>query len=115
MTNRGLAASFGLALVALAMAAGAGERAPNPALILGYADFARIGPKSPVTLEYAAGEGRLLLVGVAHSLEFNSATVGNIWRAFGEFKPTIAFYEGTPAKSKGRPRGPAFRSCWLGD
>jgi hypothetical protein len=94
MTNCGLAASFGIALLALATDAGAGERAPNPALILSYADYARIEPKSPVTLEYAAGEGRLLLVGVAHSLEFNSATVGNIWRAFGELKPTIAFYEG---------------------
>ena len=94
MASLGSAASFGLALVALAADAGASERAPNAALILTYADYANVEPMVPVTHEYSAGEGRLLLVGVAHSLDFNSATVGNIWRAFGEFKPTLAFYEG---------------------
>lgn len=84
----------GLAICGLAKPVDAGERLPNPELILTYDAYARLENKGPVALEYAAGEGRLLLVGVSHTLNFDSPTVGNIWRAFGEFKPTLAFYEG---------------------
>jgi hypothetical protein len=86
--------AVGLLILSLARAAGAGESSPNPELILTYEAYARIEDKGPVVLEFAAGEGRLLMVGVSHTLEFNSPTVGGIWRAFYEFKPTLAFYEG---------------------
>lgn len=94
MAGPGTLVCAGIALLGLATQIDAGERPPNPELILSYDAYARMGNKGPIELEYAAGEGRLLMVGVSHTLHFDSPTVGHIWRTFYEFKPTLAFYEG---------------------
>jgi len=94
MPGPGAIACVVIALLDLATPADAGEQSPNPELILSYDAYADIGDQGPVVLEYVAGEGRLLMVGVSHTLHFDSPTVGHIWRTFHEFKPTLTFFEG---------------------
>ncbi len=89
-----LIACLGIALLDATPIAAAQEHLPNPALILSYADHARLESPGPTTIEFGYGGGRLLMVGVSHTLDPDSPTVGNIWRAFAAFKPTLAYYEG---------------------
>ncbi len=94
MSGRPIAPVIVLVVLGVAPVAMAEDGPPDAGLILSYESYLRLAEKGPLALEYASGEGRLLMVGVAHTLEFNSDTVGDIWRAFDAFKPTLAFYEG---------------------
>lgn len=60
MANPVVVISAGIVLLGIA--------APKPELILTYEAYARLEDQGPVTLEYAAGEGRLLMVGISHTL-----------------------------------------------
>lgn len=90
-----VATCVGVAALCVAVAVAADSRPADPARIMTYGEYARTNLRSPYILEYGAGEGRLLLVGVQHTLDANSDTVAKIWSEWERFRPTVAYFEGT--------------------
>jgi hypothetical protein len=94
--------SLFLAVAALAQPKEIKKRAPTPAAIMTFEEYARKHHAVPYVLRLSAGKGRLVYFGAKHTYDANDAELSQIEKWWLELKPEVAFFEGAdPEASPG--------------